>query len=89
MLHVFALGQATEQGKSIGHEFSRASGTDRELPPGAEGFMLLVTELEAFLEVLPGNQMLLLKGSVYHLGFQTGRPFQGLVFIGKFTHTED
>ena len=69
MLRMFALGQAIEQGKSIVHEFSRASGTDQELPQGAEGFMLLVTKLEAFLELLPGNQMLLLKGSDYHLGF--------------------
>lgn len=69
MVHMFALGQVIEQGKSIGRELSRASGTDQELPQSAEGFMLLVTELEAFLEVLPGNQVLLLKGSDYHLCF--------------------
>jgi len=66
---MFALGQAIEQGKSTGHEFSRTSGTDQGLPQDAEGFRLLVTELEAFLKVLPGNQMLLLKGSDCHLGF--------------------
>lgn len=69
MLHVFSLGQSTERSKSTGLQVSRASSTDQELPQGAEGFVPLVIELEEFLEVLPGSQMLLLKGSGYNLGF--------------------
>lgn len=69
MLGVFALGQTMEQVKSTSYEFTRASSTDQEIPQGAEGFMLPVTELEAFLEVLPGNQMLFLKRSDCCLGF--------------------
>lgn len=55
MLHMFALGHAIEQDRATGHEFSRASGTDQDLAQGAEGFMLLVIELEAFLKVLSGS----------------------------------
>lgn len=69
MLRVFALGQTMEQVKSTSYEFTRASSTDQQIPKGAEGFMLPVTELEAFLEVLPGNQMLFLKRSDCCLGF--------------------